>query len=160
MKYCNTLIAVKNMDQSLAFYKNIFNQNVKTDLGWCKTLDCGLTLQINFYQIAGFDKEKMKYRNYTMELYFETEDFDAFIALLEKHPEIEKVHEPTTYPWGQRGVHIFDPNGHIIEVGESMYSIATRYFKEGKSISEVASLIEFPLKDVEEWNKIYLSENK
>lgn len=157
MKYCNTLIAVKDMDESLAFYKGLFNENLKTDLGWCKTLDCGLTLQINYDQVVGFDKETMKYRNNTMELYFETEDFDAFIELLNKHKEVELLHEPTTYPWGQRGIHIYDPNGHIIEVGESMYSIAVRYFKEGKSATETAPLVGFPLKDVEEWYQTYLS---
>ena len=31
MKYCNTLIAVKNMEQSLQFYKDLFNQDVTLD---------------------------------------------------------------------------------------------------------------------------------
>lgn len=57
MKYCNTLIAVKDMNSSLEFYNTLFGQEVIIDLGWCKTLTCGLTLQEHFDQIAGFSIE-------------------------------------------------------------------------------------------------------
>lgn len=33
MKYCTTLIAVKNMEHSLRFYKDLFHQEVTLDLG-------------------------------------------------------------------------------------------------------------------------------
>lgn len=155
MRYCNTLIAVQDMAASLAFYKALFDQDVITDLGWCKTLTCGLTLQEHFDQIAGFPAESMRCRSHAMELYFETEDFAAFIALLEKHPEIERLHEPKTYPWLQRGIHIYDPSGHLIEVGESMYAVACRQFAQGKSVQETAQLLQFPLKDVQGWYEAY-----
>ena len=54
MKYCSTLVAVRDMEKSLHFYKNLFNQEVAVDLGWCKTLTCGLTLQEHFNEVAGF----------------------------------------------------------------------------------------------------------
>ncbi len=31
MKYCNTLIAVQDMEKSLQFYKNLFNQEVTVE---------------------------------------------------------------------------------------------------------------------------------
>lgn len=155
MRYCNTLIAVTDMNQSLQFYKDLFNQEVTVDLGWCKTLTCGLTLQEHFDEIAGFPLETMKYRSNTMELYFETEDFEGFIALLDKYPEVERLHEPKTYPWFQRGIHIFDPNGHLIEVSESMYSVACKHFAEGKSIEETAELTQHPLHVVQAWYTEY-----
>lgn len=157
MKYCNTLIAVKDMEQSLQFYKDLFHQEVAVDLGWCKTLTCGLTLQEHFDKVAGFQAETMKYRSNTMELYFETENFEEFIALLDKYPDVERLHEPKTYSWLQRGVHIFDPNGHLIEVAESMYSVACKQFEQGKSVEETAELIEHPFKVVQAWYEEYQS---
>lgn len=155
MRYCNTLIAVKDMEQTLRFYKELFGQEVAVDLGWCKTLTCGLTLQEHFDQIAGFSKETMKYRSNTMELYFETEDFESFLSLLEQHSDVERLHEPKTYAWLQRGIHIFDPNGHIIEVAESMYCVACKQFAQGKTVEETAELTQHPCAVVEQWYKQY-----
>lgn len=132
MKFCATLIAVKDMDQSLRFYKNLFNQDVVVDLGWNKTLTCGLTLQ---------------------------EHFDEFIALLNQYPDVEILHEPKTFPWLQRGVRIFDPDGHLIEISESMYSVACKQFKQGKDVEQTAELIGHPLNVVQAWYEEYRKAN-
>lgn len=155
MRYCNTLIAVKNMERSLQFYKDLFDQEVSLDLGWCKTLTCGLTLQEHFDQIAGFTENTMTYHSNTMELYFETEDFDSFTALLEQYPDVERLHEPKTFPWLQRGIRIYDPDGHLIEVSESMYSVACRQFEQGKDVEETAKLTQHPRNVVQEWFEKY-----
>jgi len=159
MKYCNTLIAVKNMEQSLQFYKDLFNQDVTLDLGWCKTLTCGLTLQEHFDKLVGLYPDTMHYRSNTMELYFETEDFEAFLTLLNQHPDVERLHEPQTFPWLQRGIRIFDPDGHLIEVSENMYSVACKQFAKGHDTAETARLIQHPLEMVEEWFQCYRRSN-
>lgn len=156
MKYCNTLIAVKDMAASLQFYKDLFGQEVTVDLGWNKTLTCGLVLQEHFDKIAEVPAESMKYRPNTMELYFETENFEAFMAMLDAHPEVERLHGPKTFPWLQKGIRIFDPDGHLIEVSESMYCVACRQFKQGKSVEETAGLIQHPLPVVQSWHTEYL----
>lgn len=97
----------------------------------------------------------IKYRSNTMELYFETENFDAFLSLLNKYPDVELLHEPKAFPWLQRGVRIFDPNGHLIEVSESMYSVACKQFRQGKSVAETAERIMHPLNTVQEWYDEY-----
>lgn len=155
MRYCNTLIAVKDMERSLQFYKQLFQQEVTLDLGWCKALTCGLSLQEHFDELAGFAAETMKYRSNTMELYFETEDFDSFMALLDAHPEVERLHDAETFPWLQRGIRIFDPNGHLIEVSESMYTVAARQFEMGKDVAETVKLTQHPVDVVEKWYAEY-----
>lgn len=102
MTLCNTLIAVKDMETSLKFYKELFNQEVTINLGWCKTLSCGLTLQEHFDQVAGFPIDSMRYRSNTMELYFETEDFEAFIYLLDQYPQVQRLHEVKEFPCLQK----------------------------------------------------------
>lgn len=160
MRFSSTLIAVRDMDRSLQFYRDFFDQEVTVDLGWNKTLTCGLVLQEHFEEIAGFPAETMRYRSNTMELYFETEDFEAFTALLDAHPEVERLHEAKTFPWLQKGIHIFDPDGHLIEVSESMYSVACRQFEEGKDIAETAEAIQHPLDVVGAWHRQYLDAKK
>lgn len=81
-------------------------------------------MQQGLEHIAGFDASTMKFRANTVELYFETEDFGGFMQLLDSYPQVERLHEPKTFSWLQRGIHIFDPDGHLIEVSESMYSVA------------------------------------
>lgn len=83
-----------------------------------------------------FYKGLFQFRSNTMELYFETEDFDGFMQLLNSYPQVERLHESKTFSWLQRGIHIFDPDGHLIEVSESMYSVACKQFKAGKNIEK------------------------
>ncbi len=156
MRYSNPLIAVKDMDKALAFYKVFFDQEVAVDLDWCKNLTCGVTLQLHFDRLVGFGEDTMRFHNNTMELYFETDEFDDFIALLDKHPEVERVHEVKQYEWLQRVIRIYDPDGHMIEVGESMSQIGCRLFAEGKSIAEVMELTQHPEHVVKEWYQLYL----
>ena len=156
MRYSTTLLAVRDMERSLAFYKELFGQDVVCDLGWNKTLTCGLALQSHFDKLAEFPAESMCFKNHTMELYFETEDMDAFMALLEKHPEVERLDHLRTYPWHQRGIRIYDPDGHLLEVSESMESVAFREFSAGHSVEETAGIIQHPLELVKGWYDRYL----
>ena len=160
MRYSCTLLAVRDMDKSLAFYKTMFGQEVVCDLGWNKTLSCGLVLQQHFDRIAGFREERIAFKPYDMELYFEAEDFDGFLQLLEEHPEVERLHEMQTFPWKQRGIRIFDPDGHLIEVSESMERVAFREFECGKTVEETAEAIQHPLEVVRQWHMRYMEGNR
>lgn len=160
MKYGCTLIAVRDMEKSLQFYKDLFGLEVVLDLGENKTLNCGLGLQKDLDQLVGFAADTMKFRSNTMELYFETEDFDGFMSLLDTYPQVERLHEPKTYPWLQRGIHIFDPDGHLIEVSESMYSVACKQFAEGKDIEETSALIMHPTDLVGSWYEQYQADRQ
>jgi len=159
MKFSATLLAVRDMERSLAFYKALFDQDVVCDLGWNKTLTCGLVLQLHFDRIADFPEQKMQFRTHNMELYFETGDMDAFLARLGAHPDVEYLNAPVTTPWRQRVVRIFDPDGHIIEVGEAMRSVTFREFDRGLSVEEAAAAVQHPLELVQQWHREYL-ENK
>lgn len=143
MKLCTTLLAVRDMDKSLKFYHDIFDQEVTLDLGWNKVLSGGFTLQLNFDKLVGFDSSTMKWKTNNMELYFEVNDLDAFIDKLSRF-DIEYVHGAKTYPWLQRVVRIYDPDFHMIEIGESMGGIMLRLKNEGKSVDKIAKLTQHP----------------
>lgn len=84
-----------------------------------------------------------------MELYFEVDDFDQFLTRLGEYQEIEYVHLPKKHDWQQRVVRIYDPDFHIIEIGESKTVIANRYLTAGYSVEETAAIIQHPVEFVE-----------
>ena len=152
MKLQTTLLAVSDLEKSIEFYHNIFDQEVVLDLGWCKTLSGGFTIQLNFDIIACIDKDSIIKKSHNMELYFEVDDFDTFIDKL-SHYDIEYVHPPKKYDWQQRVVRIYDPDYHIIEIGESMGSIIKRYKKDGYTAEETSKIVQHPIEFVSQFYK-------
>lgn len=149
MQFKLALIAVADVERSKAFYGDLFEQKVALDLGWNVVFSGGFAIQQNFAWLADLPADSVITRAHNLELYFEVDDFDAFLEKLSRRPEIELVHPPKKHDWQQRVVRLYDPDGHIIEVGESMAVIARRYFAEGKTIPEIAELIQHPVAAVE-----------
>ena len=150
IKFISPLIAVADMERSKAFYKKYFGLEVERDFGANVTLTGGLSLQTldswrNF--IGGLD---VAFEGNDAELYFVADDFDAFITDL---GGLELVHQPYEHSWGQRTVRFYDPDGHIIEVGENISTVARRFLKQGKTVSEIADLMDVDEKYVREWLK-------
>lgn len=73
-----------------------------------------------------------------MELYFEEDDFDKFLSKLDNIKDINYVHSVMKHTWGQRVVRFYDPDGHIIEVGENMKLVCKRFLESGLSIEQIA----------------------
>lgn len=151
MKYSGTLIAVKDVEVSKKFYGDLFDQKVVLDLGWNVCFSGGFYIQQEFATLLGLDPASVVQKSHNMELYFEVEDFDAFLKKLEGYPNIKYVHPPKKHDWQQRVVRIYDPDNHIIEIGESMEVIAKRYVKEGYSVEETAKIIQHPVEAVQSW---------
>jgi catechol 2,3-dioxygenase-like lactoylglutathione lyase family enzyme len=149
MRFVSALIAVSDVERSKAFYGDLFKQKVALDLGWNVVFDGGFAIQQNFAWLTGLPEDSVVFRAHNLELYFEVDDFDQFLEELALHPEIELVHPPKKHDWQQRVVRLYDPDGHILEIGESMAVIARRFVREGKTIEETAALIQHPLAVVE-----------
>ena len=107
-------------------------------------------MQEDFAWLTGLEPASVVSRSHNMELYFEVDDFDAFLARVEGYGGVELAGPPKEQEWKQRVVRLYDPDGHLVEVGEDMGVIARRYLAAGHSAQEVAALIQHPLKFVEE----------
>ncbi|WP_050699283.1 VOC family protein [Anaeromassilibacillus senegalensis] len=145
MTFCAPLIAVKDVEVSKKFYGELFGQKVAMDHGLNVVMDGGFSLQQDYAWLTGLPADSILERPHNMELYFETDDFDGFLALLKAHPEVEWVHEVKTYDWKQRVIRIYDPDKHIIEVGESMVYLAKKFLAEGNTPEQVAEMIQHPI---------------
>jgi transposase-like protein len=50
--------------------------------------------------------------------------------------------------WGQRVIHFYDPDGHLIEVGEDMKVVARRFLNEGMSIEQAAKRMDLSMEQL------------
>ena len=145
MKFKNPLLVVKDMAASKAFYKEILNLRVVLDFGANVTLTGGVCLQTEESWKAFIRSEAVSYGGQDAELYFEEDDFDAFAERLKATDRVKYVHPVFEHRWGQRVVRFFDPDGHIVEVGENMNAVCARFAAAGMTEEEIAARMDVPV---------------
>ena len=144
MRLESTLIVVKDIDVSVEFYKNLLGLDVTADFGANKTLTGGLVLQ-SLDSWRGFiDTDRIEFGGNCSELYFETDDFDGFAEKL-KRTKVNYLHPVKEHSWGQRVVRFYDPDGHIIEVGENIINVCQRFADSGMTAEQVAARMDVPI---------------
>ena len=147
MKFKNPLLVVTDMDKSVEFYKKVLGLHVIMDFGANKTLTGGLCLQTleTWRELTGAGEITFGGRD--AELYFEEDDFDKLAEKLKKF-DLGYVHPIKEHAWGQRVVRFYDPDRHIIEVGENMKAVCKRFLDSGMTPEQVAARMNVPMKFV------------
>lgn len=125
MKLKNILIVVEDIERSKSFYKELFGLQVAADLGGNVILTEGLVLQEKALWQEAIGKDIVSGGN-DMELYFEENNLDIFLEKLEKSSfPVEYVNKPAEnaeyaeHTRERRVIRIYDPDHHVIEVGEN-----------------------------------------
>ena len=118
------------MERSRRFYKDVLGLEAVSDFGANVTLEGGIFLQTMDTWKTFIGKTDISLPDNAGELYFEESDFDAFCGRLE-HMDVKYVHRPVEHTWGQRAVRLYDPDGHMIEVGEELDSVILRFIRNG-----------------------------
>jgi catechol 2,3-dioxygenase-like lactoylglutathione lyase family enzyme len=146
LKYICPLIVVDDIEVSRSFYENVLNQKVKFDFGENVIFegDFAIHLKSHFSDLIAAEPNSIIQRSNNSELYFEEDDLESLLARLKTIDSIEYLHEIKEQPWGQRVIRFYDPDMHIIEVGESLESVARRFLRQGLSIAETARRISMP----------------
>ena len=150
MKFVCPLLVVKDIAASVRFYQELFGLAVAYDFGENVSFVNGPALQslASFAKITEISDDTVFCRPHNMELYFEEEEFDAFAARLAARKNIRYLHDVIEHPWGQRVVRFYDPNFHIIEVGEPMDVVIRRCLTGGMNVAETAAKTQHPLEMV------------
>ena len=140
MKFCNPLIVVSNLENSKQFYYKVLGLKVIVDFGANITLTGGVVLQTKDTWSTFIRKQDSEiiFGGNVAELYFEEDDFDGFIQKMNHIEGINYVHPMVEHSWGQRVVRFYDPDKHIIEVGENMFMVVRRFLNSGLSIEQTA----------------------
>ena len=147
MKMKNTLLAVTDIDKSVEFYKKVLGLRVIMDFGANKTLTGGLVLQTLETWQGFIGTENVAFGSCSSEIYFEEDNFDQFAEKL-KTCDVEYVHPVKEHSWGQRVVRIYDPDKHIIEIGENLKAVCRRFLDSGMTPEQVAVRMDVPMKFV------------
>jgi len=144
MKLKSPLLVVADMDRSVRFYQTVLGLRVVTDFGANKTLTGGLCLQTLDTWTGLIGNDAVSFSGNDAEIYFEEDRFDAFAEKL-AGLEIHYVHPVKEHAWGQRVVRFYDPDGHIIEVGENIKAVCRRFLDSGMTVEQVARRMDVPV---------------
>ncbi len=144
MKYNCPVLVVTDMDKTVEFYEKVLGLRVTTDFGANKTLTGGLALQTIETYKDFIGTNHISFGGNSFEVYFEEEDFDQFAEKL-KECAVEYVHPVKEHRWGQRVVRFYDPDKHIIEVGENMEAVCRRFLNAGMTPQQVAERMDVPV---------------
>lgn len=149
MKFEGVCIAVKDINLSKKFYQELFGLEIFQDYGINISFG-GLSLQQEFDWLIGVSKESILEKSHNMELYFEEDDFDSFIAKLEQRNDIQYIGDGVKEAkWGQRSIRFYDLDAHIIEVGENMKMVVKRFLDSGMSMEETSKRMDISISDLE-----------
>ncbi|MDF2565902.1 MAG: Lactoylglutathione lyase-like lyase, partial [Massilibacillus sp.] len=134
------------------FYEDILNQTVEIDHGECIGFVGGFSIwQIEHaYKIMAKDISNRVSGNESgcFELYFESDNLDDMHKKLTAK-KVEFVHDMIEQPWGQRVFRIYDPDKHMVELGEPMTAVIKRYLNQGMKLIEVAKRTSMPVEFVQ-----------
>jgi catechol 2,3-dioxygenase-like lactoylglutathione lyase family enzyme len=147
IRYHSAVTFVRDIAISKEFYTKLLEQEVELDFGKNVILKGGLTLwEIQpdhiIPELLGLDTIGNK-RGNRFELYFETKDIDKIYRKLEKHG-VEFLHSLHEEPWGQRTVRFFDPDRHLLEIGETLETFVKRLFDGNMTVEQISQKTKIP----------------
>lgn len=151
MKFMGPIILVENLEFSRNFYEKLLKQEVIYDFGVNVSFEGGLAIHLRTHfeethKMTG--SHKILYGSNSVELNFETEELDDIYNEL-KQLKVEFIHEMQEAPWGQRGITFYDPDKHIVSIGEAMEGVVNRLYKQGLSVAEIVIKTAMPKEFVE-----------
>jgi catechol 2,3-dioxygenase-like lactoylglutathione lyase family enzyme len=138
IRFHSTVLITRRLEAMKDFYIRLLGQGVRFDFGSCITLESALTLwEPRVEYVLSKALEGKFGANSGLEVCFETENFDAEAARI-KASGVALLHDIEEEAWGQRTLRFFDPDGNIVELGESIPCFCRRMSASGLSDAEVA----------------------
>lgn len=120
MRFINPIPFVRNIARSREFYEKRLGLKVLEDAGSFVLLETGFAihdgsaLEQTVWGEASGSSEPYGRRN--LLLYFEHDDVDAVFERISPH--VELIHPVERQVCGQWVFRFYDPDGHVIEIGE------------------------------------------
>ncbi len=139
LKFILPLIVVENVAASRRFYEDCLEQKVLHDFGEDVQFEGGFSIhqRAHFQTLLGDEKRyPITLKSNSGELYFEAENLDMAQERL-KLAGVNFIHEIEEQPWGQRVMRLYDLDGHILEIGESMESSILQLHEQDLSMEEI-----------------------
>ena len=139
LKFVCPLITVDDIAASRHFYELLLGQRVKDDFGVNVAFEGNFAIHLKTH-FQGLLGEAARFpvtqKAHNGELYFESDEVDAIYQRLTQ-AQVEFAHPVQEQPWGQRVMRFYDPDGHVIEIGEQMEAVVMRYYELGSSPDQI-----------------------
>ena len=150
LKFDGPLIVVNDMTRSRYFYEQLLGQKVKFDFGPNVPFEgFSIHLKSHFQALLGEEAQfPVTQKAHWGELYFESDDLEPIYRRLNE-AKIEFIHSIREQPWGQRVMRFYDPDGHVIEVGETMQAVVWRFYEQGLPIDMISEKSGMPREFIE-----------
>lgn len=142
-KFVCPLLVVADMQRARNFYEKLLGQKVIMDFGENITFEGNFALHLQSHFAQLIDGKEIAFGVNNFEIYFEFDDMESLNERLVDYG-VELAHPMREQPWRQRVVRFYDPDRHIIEVGESMEHLCYRLHNEGKTIAEIEKITMMP----------------
>ncbi|MBZ9570920.1 VOC family protein [Methanobrevibacter sp. TMH8] len=158
MKFMSAVLLVKDMEKSRAFYEKILNQEATIDLGSNVTYG-GFSLQTIDSWTGSTDKNKNSVslsKANDIEICFEASDYDGIVEKVKSH-NVELLHDTIEVPWGQRFIRFYDPDKHVIEVGEPLLNVFQKYMYTNMTMGDIiekTGLSEEQITEIDDYFKL------
>lgn len=151
VKFQSTVLFVRDMGAARGFYEGLLEQQVLMDHGPNVGFVGGFALwQADHAEQIVYGRQlerEGKLGTHNCEIYFESEDLDAAWQRL-ADAGVEVVHPMREQPWCQRVFRVYDPDGHIVELGEPMYVVVARLRAQGMTPEAISTRTSMPLEIV------------
>ena len=151
--YQSAVVFCQGISASRHFYEDLLGQEVEMDVGPSIGFKGGFGLWQadhavqTIHERAPEDTESLGRAKH--ELYFETMDLETASTRLSEG-SVEFVHPLREQPWCQRVLCVYDPDRHIVEVGEPMPAVIARLLGEGLSVEAVVEQTGMPIEVVKQ----------
>nr|WP_319400423.1 VOC family protein [uncultured Carboxylicivirga sp.] len=149
MKLNAFVLFVSDITRSKKFYTDVIGLDIIYDFGNNITLSQNIALWKASEQHPIQQKLDTKTNVNKVELYFEEDNIeDCYQILISAKVEIfQHLHEE---PWGQRTFRFFDPDYHLIEVGEPLTVFVRNIDIKGMNHQQIHEKTGIPMKDITE----------
>jgi catechol 2,3-dioxygenase-like lactoylglutathione lyase family enzyme len=138
VSFHSPVLFVADIERSKKFYTQLLDFTIEHDFGASIGFHQGLSLwQPGFNHVITQSEGFKNASGNKFEICFETEFFEEFVRKL-KNYHLSLLHDVIEEPWGQRTIRFYDPDGHLIEVGESLSSFVQRFYNQGMTIEQVS----------------------
>jgi len=140
--YHSAVVTVADMAVARRFYETVLGLRVRFDFGENIAFFGGLSLHLrpHFARLTGIPEDSILPASREFE--------HGFVKRLAGFPGVRLLHPPVEQAWGQRAVRFYDPDLHVIEVGESMRTVVRRFLDAGLTPEETAARTQHPLEFV------------
>jgi len=151
LKFSSSVLFVKDIRVSRRFYEEMLGLKILVDFGSCIGFDCGLSIweaERAFPLVFNEPyKESGEIGKRNLELCFEDDEIQPVWQKISS-AAVRMAHPLTEQPWGQLVFRFYDPDGHVIEIGEPVPVFVKRFLDRGMSVEEVSKRTSVPVEAV------------